>query len=164
MIIKKINVIYLIFALVNFQFVVAQNTAMDEMAIIQEEWGMAKKEVVGAYMELEDSKAAAFWPVYDSYAMQRKDLGKERFGIIQDYADTYDNINNEQARDLTNRLFKNNIATEKLQLKYYKKMSKVVSPVEATKFMQLEKYIETVVQSEMQEIIPFIGEMEDARN
>lgn len=161
---KKIGMICLALAIGGFQLVTAQDTAMNEMTIIQEQWGMAKKEVVGAYMELDDAKAAAFWPVYESYAAERKELGKERFAIIEDYASAYDNINDEQAIDLTNRAFKNSIAIEKLQLKYYKKMRKVVSAVEATKFMQLEKYLEAVIQLEMKESIPFIGEMEGARN
>ncbi len=161
---KRISIICLALALGGFQFGIAQDTVMNEMAIIQEMWGMAKKEVVGAYMEMDETKASAFWPVYDSYAMERKELGQERFNIIQDYANAYDNINDEQAKDLTNRSFKNNIATEKLQLKYYKKMCKVVSPVEAAKFMQVEKYMETLVKSEMKEVIPFIGEMEGSLN
>lgn len=160
---KRIKIICLAFAIGSFQLVIAQDTSMNEMTIIQEEWGMEKKEIIGAYMEMEDSKAAAFWPVYDSYAIERKKLGKERFAIIEDYANAYENINDEQATDLTNRMFKNNIAIEKLQLKYYKKMSKVVSPVEATQFIQLEKYMETVLRSEMTEVIPFIGEIESAR-
>ena len=161
---KRISIICLALALGGFQFGIAQDTVMNEMAIIQEMWGMAKKEVVGAYMEMDETKASAFWPVYDSYTMERKELGQERFNIIQDYATAYDNINDEQAKDLTNRSFKNNIATEKLQLKYYKKMCKVVSPVEAAKFMQVEKYMETLVKSEMKEVIPFIGEMEGSLN
>ena len=161
---KKIGMICLALAIGGFQLVTAQDTAMNEMTIIQEQWGMAKKEVVGAYMELDAAKSAAFWPVYDSYATERKKLGKERFAIIEDYASAYDNINDEQAINLTSRAFKNNIAIEKLQLKYYKKMRKVVSAVEATKFMQLEKYLEAVIQLEMRESIPFIDEMEGARN
>lgn len=161
---KKIGMICLALAIGGFQLVTAQDTAMNEMTIIQEQWGMAKKEVVGAYMEMDATKAAAFWPVYESYAAERKKLGKERFTIIEDYANAYDTINDEQAIDLTNRAFKNSIAIEKLQLKYYKKMRKVVSAVEATKFMQLEKYLEAVIQLEMKESIPFIGEMEGARN
>lgn len=161
---KKISIICLALALGGFHFGIAQDTTMNELAIIQEMWGMEKKEIVGDFMELDETNASAFWSVYDSYAMGRKKLGQERINIIQDYATAYDNINDEQAKDLTNRSFKNNIATEKLQLKYYKKMCKVVSPVEATKFMQLEKYLETLVKSEMKETIPFIGEMEGSRN
>ena len=161
---KKISIICLALALGGFHFGIAQDTTMNELAIIQEMWGMEKKEIVGDFMELDETNASAFWSVYDSYAMGRKKLGQERINIIQDYATAYDNINDEQAKDLTNRTFKNNIAIEKLQLKYYKKMCKVVSPVEATKFMQLEKYLETLVKSEMKETIPFIGEMEGSRN
>lgn len=161
---KRISMICLAFAIGSFQLVKAQDTSMNEMTIIQEQWGMAKKEIIGAYMELDAAKSAAFWTVYDSYAMERKELGKERFAIIEDYANAYENINDAQAIDLTNRTFKNNIATEKLQLKYYRKMSKVISPVEATKFMQLEKYMETVIQLELREAIPLIGEIEGARN
>lgn len=161
---KRISIICLALALGGFHFGIAQDTTMNELAIIQEMWGMEKKEIVGDFMELDETNASAFWSVYDSYAMGRKKLGQERINIIQDYATAYDNINDEQAKDLTNRTFKNNIAIEKLQLKYYKKMCKVVSPVEATKFMQLEKYLETLVKSEMKETIPFIGEMEGSRN
>ncbi len=161
---KRISIISLALALGGFHFGIAQDTAMNEMAIIQEMWGMEKKEIVVDFMELDETNASAFWSVYDSYVMERKELGQERINIIQDYATAYDNINDEQAKDLTNRSFKNNIATEKLQLKYYKKMCKVVSPVEAAKFMQLEKYLETLVKSEMKETIPFIGEMEGSRN
>ena len=161
---KRISIICLALALGGGHFGIAQDTTMNELAIIQEMWGMEKKEIVGDFMELDETNASAFWSVYDSYAMGRKKLGQERINIIQDYATAYDNINDEQAKDLTNRTFKNNIAIEKLQLKYYKKMCKVVSPVEATKFMQLEKYLETLVKSEMKETIPFIGEMEGSRN
>jgi len=161
---KRITIICLAFAIGGFQLVIAQDTSMNELAIIQEQWGMAKKEVVGAFLDLNETEAAAFWPVYDSYDVARKELGKERYGIIEDYANAYENISDEQAIDLTNRAFKNNIAIEKLQMQYYKKMTKVVSPVEASKFMQLEKYMETVIKAQLKGQIPLIGEMEGARN
>lgn len=140
----------------------AQNTT-NEAALIQEAWGMAKKEVIMEYMEMDATESDKFWPVYDSYVVERKELGAERIGIITDYANVYDNMNDVQATDLTKRLFKNNMSIEKLQLKYYKKLSKAVSPLEASKFIQVEKYLDNVVRSELQEDIPFIGEKEDLR-
>jgi len=147
-----------------FTIAIQAQNARDEAAMIQEAWGMAKKEVIKEYMEMAPAESEKFWPIYDSYAAEKKKLGSERINLIKDYANVYQNMNDVQASDLTNRLFKNNIATEKLQMKYYKKLSKAVSPLEASKFIQVEKYLENVVRSELQEEIPFIGDKEGPQN
>ena len=131
----------------------------EEAKLVQDAFGVEKKEMLMMYMALPDDKSSDFWPVYDEYAEAKKELGMERYQILKDYAEYYDNLTSEQADDLTLRLFKNNMAMEKLQLKYYNKMKKVVSPLEASKFIQAEKYIESTMRTKLQSTIPFIGEM-----
>lgn len=135
----------------------------EEAKLIQEAWGLDKKVMLTEYLDLSDTDAAKFWPVYDAYMQERSKLGMERMKILRDYATQYENLSGERVDDLTMRLFKNNMAIEKLQMKYYKRMKKAVNPLEAGKFIQAEKYIDAVIRTDVQMSIPFIGEMANDR-
>jgi len=134
-----------------------------EIEVIQETWGMAKKELVSQYMQFNDSEAAAFWPVYEAYMAERQALGNDRIRILADYADNYERLTDQKADDLTYVSLVNDIKLDKLKKKYFKKFKKAVSPLRASQFMQLENYLQTAIRHEVQEAIPFIGELEQTR-
>ncbi|MEK6479152.1 hypothetical protein WJR50_16520 [Catalinimonas sp. 4WD22] len=142
-----------------FQHAFAQSYE-NETELYQDIWGMEKQEIIKEYLELSEEEGAVFWPVYEAYAEERKTLGKERIDIIMEYAANYSNMTNDKASQLTNMVFKNNMQLEKLQKKYYKKLSKVVTPLRASEFMQLEKYLDSAMRFEIQNNIPFLKELE----
>lgn len=132
----------------------------DDIAFYQSIWGMEKRAIVEAYMEgLSPEAASAFWTEYDAYEVSRKELGKERVLILNDYADNYLSLNGEKATDLINRASANNIALQKLLKKTFKKMSKGMGAVQAAKFIQLENYFMVAIQMSIQESIPFVDEL-----
>ncbi len=139
---------------------IAQSGMKDDMAIIQSVYGKSKKDLVGAYMKLAEPQAAAFWTVYDAYEVERKALGMKKMELVNDYARNYETLSEEKADELTKAALKNNIEVEKLMSKYYDKTKKVIGSVNAAKFVQLEAYLQTSVRSEIQDAIPFIGEIE----
>jgi hypothetical protein len=132
----------------------------DEIQLIQSMWGIEKREIVKQYMALSEAEATAFWPVYDAYQEEYKALGKERLMIISDYADNLATITNEKADELALRLLKNNASVDKLQSKYYAKFKKVIPATRAVQFMQLDTYLQTMIRAEIQNNIPFIGELD----
>lgn len=131
----------------------------EESSLIQDLWGMEKKELIAQYMELNPGTEQSFWSLYDRYESERKELGMNRFDIINEYGMNYASLDDDMARSLTLRWFKNNIKIEKLQRKYYKKMSRTIGGLEASKFMQAEKYMESIIRLNIQDQIPFIGEV-----
>lgn len=132
----------------------------NEAELYQSLWGMEKKAIIEEYLSMNAAESSAFWPVYEEYAAARKVLGKERIDIIMEYAENYENMNDEIAADLTNKVFSGNMKLEKLQKKYYKKLSKAVSPLRASEFMQLEKYLDSAMRFEIQSNIPFLKELD----
>lgn len=135
----------------------------EEAKLIQEAFGVEKKDMLMMYMALPDDEASAFWPVYDAYTDEKNELGMERYQILKDYAEYYDDLSDDQADELTMRLFKNNMAIEKLQMKYYQKLKKAVNPLQASKFIQVEKYIESTMRVRLQNNIPLIGEADQMK-
>lgn len=139
---------------------IAQSGMKDEIAIIQSVYGKSKKDLVGAYMSLAEPQAAAFWAVYDAYEEERKALSMKKMEIIADYANNYATLSDEKADELTKAALKNNVNLEKLYAKYYGKTKKLIGAINAAKFIQLEAYLQTSVRTEIQDAIPFIGEIE----
>jgi hypothetical protein len=84
-------------------------------------------------------------------------------GIIADYAKNYSTLTDDKANQLANELFANNIAVEKLHKSYYKKFKKVLGGLDAAKLMQVESYLQNSIRAEVQEAIPFIGDMDRSK-
>lgn len=144
--------------------VFAQSSEKDDVAMIQSAYGKTKTELVNEYMALSAADKAAFQPIYDSYESERKALGRKKFDIIKDYADSYSTLTDAKADQLINAVMDNNMQMEKLYDKTYKKAKKAIGALNAAKFIQLEVYFQTSVRGEIQDSIPFIGELEKSKH
>jgi hypothetical protein len=135
----------------------------EDIAIIQSMFGKAKKDLVLQYMTLPAEKTEAFWKMYDEYEAARTALGRERIALIEAYANSYLNLDDKTANDLMNRKLKWVADYSKMQKKYYGSFAKIIGSTQASKFFQLEDYIENNIRLSIQESIPFIGELDKAK-
>jgi hypothetical protein len=135
----------------------------EDIAIIQSMFGKAKKDLVSQYMTIPADKSQAFWKTYDEYEAARTALGRERFSLIEEYANAYVNMDEKVADGLTNKKFKWLGSYVKMQQKYYKSFSKVIGAAQASKLMQLEDYLENNIRLSIQESIPFIDELDKSK-
>ena len=133
-------------------------TQKDEVAIFQNAFGIEKRTLIENYMKIDASKAAEFWKLYEAYETSRRAIGLKRIENMTKYADNYDNFTTESI----NAIMKNALDIQKemtsLWGSTYKKMSKVITPVEAAKFIQAEMYIENTIRQALLEEVPLIGE------
>jgi hypothetical protein len=153
---RIIIALVLVFSMSTF----AQSTAKEDLDIIQAKYGKSKKELVGAYMSLSETQATAFWKTYDAYEVERKALGREKVRLIEDYAANFETMTDVKADEIVKGSLKNNMDFEKLLSKYYEKAKKDIGAINAAKFIQIEVSLQTAVRSEIQNLVPLIGEME----
>ncbi|WP_026965918.1 hypothetical protein [Algoriphagus terrigena] len=134
-------------------------TVDEEIKLVQEAFGKDKKTLIESYMGLSPEKAAAFWPVYDEFEIARKEIGKERIMIINDYIEKFTHIGDEEADALAMRSLKNDAALNKLYSSYYSKVKKATSAIDAAKFIQIEFYITNTIRNVIQQELPFVGDI-----
>jgi len=139
---------------------VAQSTMKEDVDIIQATYGKSKKELVSMYMNLTGTQGDGFWTMYDQYENERKALGQKRIQLINDYANNFTSLTDAKADELVKATSKNNMDYEKLLLKYYNKSKSLIGALNAAKFIQLENYLQTTIRDEIQNAIPFIGEID----
>ena len=74
--------------------VVSAQTNKEEIDLYQSIFGMAKKEAVAGFLQLEQNDP--FWALYDQYESERKVLGQKRIAILNDYAENYSKLTDEK--------------------------------------------------------------------
>jgi len=113
-----------------------------------------KAAIVGEAMDLSDVDAAAFWPVYRQYEYERSKLEDGRVAVIKEYIDKYPNLSDAEAKSMANRMFQYDSRIATLQSRYFKKFNKVLPALTVTKFFQLERRIDLIMDVKIDSALP----------
>jgi len=128
----------------------------EEVDLMQAAFGMEKKAVVEDFVKPSDAQKDAFWKLYDEYETQRKDLGKQRIALLEQYANQYLTMTSEQADAWTKKVIELQKKTDNLIVTYYGKVKAVSDGIVATQFYQIESYILTAIRGQILENVPFL--------
>jgi hypothetical protein len=138
--------------------VVSQDKPADNMQILRDKIKADKKLLVAANMELTESEAKGFWPVYEEY---QKDLASiyQRLGkLIESYAADYrtNTLTDEKAQKLIEELVAIDKTDGGLQASYVPKLSKVLPSKKIARYLQIESKIRAALQYELAANIPLV--------
>jgi hypothetical protein len=127
----------------------------EEVELYQAAFGMDKKAVVAEFVKVDAAQKDAFWKLYDQYETERKELGKKRIDLLNQYADNFNKLNNEFADKWVTDVIDLGKKTDALLVNYYGKVKKATNPVVALQFWQIESYILSVIRFSILDEIPF---------
>jgi len=147
--------ILIIVALFTASFANAQSNK-EEVDLMQAAFGMDKKAAVAEFVKPSASQKDAFWKLYDEYETQRKELGKQRIELLNQYADQYKTLTSEQADTWTKKVMELQKKTDGLIATYYTKVKGISDGIVATQFYQIENYILLAIRSQILDAIPFV--------
>lgn len=119
-----------------------------------------KKAIITQTMDFSEAQAAAFWPVYRNYEFELDKLGDARVALIKDYAENYETMTDAKATELTDKSFKLREERLKLQKKYFKEFSKILSPIKAAKWAQVENQIGLLIDLQISSELPLVEKPE----
>jgi Spy/CpxP family protein refolding chaperone len=157
---KKIYSI-IVAVLISTIVVNAQDSSKEEIEMFQALFGKEKKELVKDLIKFNPDQTTKFWPIYDKYEVERKELGRERIELIKSLADAYSNMNAEKADAVVKQTISLRAKQEKVLTKYYKLMKSSIGSEKAFEFFQFESYLLTEVRSAIMEQIPLYSQFKD---
>ena len=146
----------------SFNSLMAQSNKED-IDIIQAAFGKEKKDLVSQYMQVSAKDSVAFWKLYDEYEGKRKEIGRQRIDVIQQYADNYDHLTDAKATQLATAMLMNDGKYTQLYQTYLAKFGAIIGGVNAAKLFQLEVYLQTLVKMHIMDQIPFIGQLDKTK-
>lgn len=139
--------------------VVAQNApSPTNMEILKEKLKADKKLLVAGNMDLSDSEAKAFWPLYDGYQKELDQINQRLTRTIGEYAEAFQKgpLPNDQAKKLMNEALAVEEAEAKLKRTYADKLNKVLPASKTARYIQIENKIRAIIKMELAQQIPLV--------
>jgi hypothetical protein len=138
--------------------VVSQDKPADNMQILRDKIKADKKLLVAANMELTESEAKGFWPVYEEYQKTLSKINQRIGKLIESYAADYraNTLTDEKAQKLIDEMVAIEKADGGLQATYAPKLSKVLPPKKVARYLQIENKIRAALKYELAANIPAV--------
>ena len=128
----------------------------DNMEIVHEKIRADKKLFIAENMQLTETEAKAFWPVYERYQDEQFLLHARTEKLIRDYADAYQKMTDDTARQLLDESLTIQSLDLKVRQAYLEEFRKVLPDVKVVRFYQIESKIQAVLLYELAANIPLI--------
>ena len=138
---------------------VSAQSNKEDIDLIQAAYGKDKKAIVAEFIQLEGAKKDAFWKLYDQYETERKQLGKKRIALLENYAANYGTMDDAAVSKNIKETAALGLKTDQLISTYHQKIEKAAGAKPAAQFFQIEVYFLSAIRTAILESIPFIDEL-----
>jgi hypothetical protein len=113
-----------------------------------------KATIISAAMNFSENDAAAFWPIYRQYEHERSALDDGRVSVIKEYTEKYPTITDAEAIAMAQRMFEYDSRLAALKKTYFKKFNKVLPGLTVTKFFQLDRRLDLLIDMQVESALP----------
>jgi hypothetical protein len=115
-----------------------------------------RRNIFAANLALNPDERERFWAVYDEYGKEREPLDKERFLLLQRYAQSYANLSDDQAMALALASGRLQVTEVELRLKYAATLRRKMSGRVAARFFQIDDYVTTAIRMNFLSGVPLV--------
>src|SRR4029077_8877269 len=136
----------------------AQDKPADNMQILRDKIKADKKLLVATNMELTESEAKGFWPIYDEYQNDLQKINRRIVGLLENYAADFrdKSLTDDKAKKLIDEAIAIEAAEAHLKSTYVPKLSKVLPVKKIARYLQIENKIRAVVKYELAQGVPLV--------
>jgi predicted outer membrane protein len=137
---------------------VAQEKPADNMQILRDKLRADKKLVVAANMELTESEAQGFWPLYDQYQKDLQNLNQRIASLLESYAADLQgkSLTDAKAKQLIAEAVAIEQAEAQLKSTYAPQLSKVLPVKKVARYLQIENKIRAIVKYDIASGLPLV--------
>ena len=124
------------------------------IAVVRANMRADRAALITTGMNFNDKDGAAFWPIYQQYDYERDRLDDRRAAVIKQYTQKYPNLTDAEAKAMADQMLDCEYRLAELKKKYYKKFNKVLPALTVTKFFQLERRIDLMMDIQVEAALP----------
>jgi hypothetical protein len=156
--IKNCALLMVTFAMLTFcPFGRAQDqepTIDSTIAVVRANMQADRTALITTGMNFNEKDGAAFWPIYRAYEYERSKLDDRRVAVIKEYTQKYPTVTDAEAKAMAEQMLQCDSDLAALKKKYYKKFNKVLPALTVTKFFQLERRVDLMMDMQVEASLP----------
>lgn len=134
----------------------AQSNADRDVELLRRDIRSQKKQIIAANLQLTDTEAEKFWPLYDQYTAELIKINDVKYATIKEYAANFDTLTDDQAVSLARKTLEVDQSVAQLRLKYVPLVSKVISGKKTALFFQMDRRLVMLIDLQLAAQIPMI--------
>ena len=136
----------------------AQDKRADNMEILRDKIRADKKFVVATNMELTESEAKNFWPIYDQYQKDLQNINGRILTVLESYAADFKSksLTDDKAKKLIDEALAIDQAEANLKSTYAPKLGKALPVRKVARYLQIENKIRAVVKYDLAQGVPLV--------
>jgi len=136
----------------------AQDKPADNMQILRDKIKADKKLVVASNMELTESEAKAFWPIYGAYQKDLEKINRRIVNLLDSYAADAraKTLTDDKAKKLIDEALAIEQAEASLKTTYAPKLEKVLPVKKVARYLQIENKIRALVKYDLAQGVPLV--------
>jgi hypothetical protein len=136
----------------------AQDKPADNMQILRDKIKADKKLVVATNMELTESEAKSFWPVYEEYQKDLQKINRRIASVLDSYAADFRNksLTDEKAKKLIDEALAIEQSEADLKSTYAPKLGKALPVIKVARYLQIENKIRAVIKYDLAQGVPLV--------
>jgi GTPase Era involved in 16S rRNA processing len=137
---------------------VAQEKPADSMQILRDKIKADKKLLVATHMELTESEAQGFWPIYEQYQKDLQQINQRIANLLESYAADFrrQSLTDEKAKMLIEEAVAIEQAEAHLKSTYAPQLSKVLPVRKVARYLQIENKIRAIVKYDIASGVPLV--------
>jgi len=131
-----------------------------DLDLLRKDIRSKRKQLIASNLHLTDAEATKFWPIYDQYISELVLINDKKFGLMQDYADNWGKLTDEQSLLFIRQWLDADIAIAHLRQKYVPVVSKVLDGKKSATFFQLDRRIAMMLELQVSSQMPLVQAQE----
>jgi len=124
------------------------------IAVVRANMQAGRTTIITSTMNFNEKEGSAFWPIYQQYEYERSKIDNRRVAVIKEYTHKYPNLTDAEAKAMAEQMLECDSRLAGLKQKYFKNFTKVLPGLTATKFFQLERRIDLMMDMQVEASLP----------
>ena len=134
----------------------AQDKPANNLEIVHEKLKADKKLIVSKYMELTESEAKNFWPVYEDYQNDLQKINERLGALLKSYAADYrsKSLTDDKAKKLLDEWIALEQDDVKQRTAFIPKVMKALPAKKAARYLQIENEYRVLLKYDLATTVP----------
>jgi hypothetical protein len=131
--------------------------------LVTQIFGKDKEALLNDFLRISPVEEKSFQLALLDYETEKRPWLTERIALLKMYNEEFSSLDEKKLNSLTRQLINNDLEFGRLQMRYFRRMNKLLGATRSAKFFQLDNYLEQSSRAYLQNDLPFIRELEQDR-
>ena len=136
--------------------IMGQNTSDADIELLRQDLRNKKRQIIAENLPLSEAEAEKFWPIYQHYTNDLKQINDEKYVLLKNYAESWGDMSNQDALIYIRRWLEVDQKVQELRSNYVPVVGQVLTGKGTATFFQLDRRISMMMDVQLSSQIPLV--------